>query len=102
MRARGPHLLTVDGEMVSPVDRTGAQARQIAAGIGLGKALAPQFVGIENSWQMALLLLLGAPINEARAEQIETAGAREDRRAGARVFLVEDNLLHKAGAAAAI
>jgi len=102
MRARGPHLLAVDDEMVAVVDSSGSEAREIAAGVGLGKALAPQFVGVEDARQVALLLLLGPPMNEARAEQVEPAGPRQDRSAGAREFLVEDDLLHKVGAAAAI
>ena len=102
MRARGPYLLPVDDEMIAVVDGTGAQAREIAAGIGLGKTLAPQFVGVQDPRQVALLLLLGAPMNEARAQQVQAARARQDRRAGADIFLVEDDLLHEIGAAPAI
>src|SRR6516164_10339021 len=102
MRARGPHLLTIDDEMVAMVDGAGSEARQIAAGVGLGKALAPQLVGIEDARQMALLLFLCPPMNQARAEQIEAACPRQHRRAGVRVLLVEDDLLHKVGAAATI
>ena len=51
---------------------------------------------------MAQLLLLGPPMDEARAEQVQPARSRQDGGAGARVFLVEDDLLHKARTTAAI
>ena len=102
MRARGPHLLAVDDEMVAVVDRAGAQAGQIGAGARLGIALAPDLVGAEDLRQVARFLLLGAPMDQGRAQKVEAALARQDRRAGAEIFLVEDHLLHKAGAAPAI
>ena len=102
MRARGPHLLPVDDKMVATVDGAGAQAGEVAAGIGLGIALAPQLVGAENARQMPLFLLLGSPVDEGRAQQVQRARRRQDGRAGAEIFLVENDLLHKAGAAPAI
>src|SRR3989440_12947772 len=102
MRARSPHLLPVDDEMVTPVDGAGAQAGEISAGIGLRIALAPQLVGAENARQVPLLLLLGSPMNERRAQQVQRACRREHRRPRAEIFLIEDHLLHKAGATAAI
>ncbi len=88
--------------MIAIVDRAGAQAGEIAAGVGLGIALAPQLVGAEDLRQMPLLLLFGAPVDEGRAQQVERAGGRQDRGAGAEILLVEDDLLHEIGAAAAI
>src|SRR6266851_753873 len=88
--------------MVALVDGAGAQAGEIRAGARLGIALAPDLVGAEDLWQMPLFLLLGAPMDEGRAEQPEPRSARQDRRAGAEIFFVEDHLLHKAGAPPAI
>src|SRR5207244_3054496 len=89
-------------EMVAVVNGTGAQARQITTGVGLGKPLAPQLVGVEDARQVAPLLLRGAPMYETGAEEVEPAGPRQDRGAGADILLVEDDLLHEIGAAAAI
>src|SRR6266436_8632719 len=102
MRARGPHLLSVDDKMVAMVDRTSAQARQIATGVGLGKALTPQFVGAKDARQVAPLLLVAAPVNEARTQQVEGARRWQNRGAGTDILLVEDDLLHEIGAAPAI
>src|SRR5580704_13753586 len=102
MRARGPHLLPIDDKMVAPVYRASAQAREIAAGIRLRIALAPQLVGAEDARQVPLFLLLRSPMNERRAQQVQRARRRQNRRTGAEIFLVEDHLLHKARAAAAI
>ncbi len=51
---------------------------------------------------MALLLLLVAPMNERRAQEVEAALARQDRCPDAEVFLVPDHLLHEIGAAPAV
>src|SRR5712691_7710140 len=102
MRARGPHLLAVDDEMLALVGRAGAQAREVGARARLGIALAPDFVGAEDPRQVAFFLFLVAPMNEGRAQQVEPALARQDRRAGAEIFLVPDHLLHEIGAASAV
>src|SRR5207244_8708632 len=92
----------VDDEMVALVYGTGAQAGEIGAGAGLGIALAPDLVGAQDPRQVPFFLLLGAPMNESRAEQAEAAGAGQDRRPGAVIFPVLAHLLHEAGAAPAI
>ena len=102
MRARGPHFLTVDQEMVALVDRAGAQAGEVGAGARLGIALAPDLVAGQDFRQIALFLFLAAPVDQRRAEQVHADRAGQDRRAGAEILLVEDNLLHEAGAAPAI
>src|SRR5436305_12009221 len=88
--------------MVALVDGAGPQAGEIGAGAGLGIALAPDFVGAEDLRQVVLFLLLGAPMNQGWAEQVEAALARQDRRPGAEILFVPDHLLHKVSAAAAI
>ncbi len=102
MRARGPHLLAVDEEMVALVDGAGAQTGEIGAGARLGIALAPDLVAGQDFRQIALLLFLGAPMDQRRAQQAHADRAGQDRRAGAEILLVEDDLLHEAGAAPAI
>src|SRR5438128_167491 len=102
MRARGPHLLAVDQEMVALVDGAGAQAGEVGAGAGLGIALAPDLVTAENLWQVPFLLVLRAPMNKGRPQEAHPDGPGQDRGAGAEILLVEDDLLHEADAAAAI
>src|SRR2546428_4963078 len=71
VRARRPHLLAVDDEVVALIDGARPEARQIGAGAGLGEALAPDLVGVEDRREMATLLLLGAPVDESRAHQVQ-------------------------------
>ena len=51
---------------------------------------------------MALFLRLGAALDQRRTQEVDRAGSRQDRGAGAEILLVENHLLHKAGAAPAI
>src|ERR1700730_6851225 len=102
MRARGPDLLPIDDKMVAPVYRASAQAREIAAGIWLRIALAPQLVGAEDAWQVPLFLLLRSPMNERRAQQVQRTRCRQNRRPGAEIFLVEDDLHQKGHTADAL
>src|SRR5579862_9458910 len=102
MGARGPYFLAVDDEMVAVVDGAGSEACQVRPGAGLRIALAPDLLGAQNLRQMPRFLRLVAPMNEGRAEQVEPALARQDRGAGAEIFLVPDHLLHEIGAAPAI
>jgi hypothetical protein len=88
--------------MVAIVDRAGTQAGEIASRIWLGIALAPQLVDTEDPGQVALLLAFGPPMDQGRAQQVQCARRRQHRRAGAEIFFVENDLLHKAGAASAI
>jgi len=57
VRARRPDLLPVDDEVIALIDGACPEARQIGAGAGLGEALAPDLVGVENRGQVAPLLL---------------------------------------------
>src|SRR5262249_61895880 len=96
MRARGPHLLAIDDEMIAMVDGAGSQTRQIPAGVGLGIALAPQLVGAKDARQVPPFLLFGSPVDERRAQQVQRTGGRQGGRAGTKVFLVENDLVHEA------
>src|SRR6185312_1095822 len=102
MCARGPHLLAVDDEMVALVDRPGPEAGKVAAGAGLGEALAPALVPGEDRGQVALLLRFGAELDQRRPQQPDRAVPGEDRRVRPEILLVEDHLLDKAGAAPAV
>src|SRR6266404_204819 len=102
MRARRPYLLPVDDEVLASIDCAGSEAGEIAARVGLGIALAPQLVGAEYPRQVALLLLFGPPVDQGRTQQVQRARGRQYRGSGAEIFLVKDDLLHKAGAPPAI
>ena len=102
MRARGPHLLPVDKEMVAAIDGARPEASKVAAGAGFGKALTPALLAGEDARQMALFLRLGAALDQRRTQEVDGASPRQDRGAGAEILLVENHLLHKAGAAPAI
>ncbi len=88
--------------MIAGIDGACAQARQIAAGAGFGEALAPALLAGKDARQMALFLRLGAALDQGRTEQVDRTGARQDRGAGAEILLVENDLLHKTGTAAAV
>src|SRR5206468_7082176 len=60
-----------------------------------------QFVGVEDTRQVALLLL-AAPMDQGRAEQIEGTRSRQYRRADAGVLFVKYDLLRETRTAAAI
>jgi hypothetical protein len=51
---------------------------------------------------VAPLLRFAAPVDEGRAQQVEGARRRQYRSAGAKILLVEDDLLHDIGTAPAI
>src|SRR5438093_6161421 len=99
VRARRPHLLAVDDEVVALIDGARTEARQIGAGAGLGEALAPDLVGVEDRGEMAALLLLGAPVDESRARQVQAHVAWYDGRAGRSVLLVPDDPLDQSSVA---
>ena len=72
----------------------GRERGQVGPGVGLGEALAPRHLALEDLRQELLLLLLGAPPEDGRPDQgvAEEVGAQ--RGAGAGELLVEDDLLH--------
>ena len=102
LRARGPHLLAVDDEVVAPIHRAGPQTCQVRAGPGLGEALAPDILGGEDAGQEAPLLLLPPPLDEGRAGHADARVARQDGGPGAEALLVVDDLLHEGGPAASV
>src|ERR1700712_2202296 len=55
-----PYLLAVDPELVAFSHGTRLQAREVGPRPWLGKALAPDILSPPDSWQEAILLLVGA------------------------------------------
>ena len=102
LRARGPHLLPVDDEVVAAVLGAGAEAREVRARARLRVALAPDVVAAQDARQVALLLRLGAPLDEGRARHADAGVAGEHGRARPEALLVVDDLLHQGGAAPAV
>ena len=68
MRGRGPDLLAVHHVMVAVALRRGLQRGEVGSGARLGKALAPPIVEVGGARQEALLLLLGAELDQHRAD----------------------------------
>ena len=62
--ARGPHLLPVDDEVAVTLLGLGAERRQVAAGVGLAHADAPGDLALQRREDEALLLLLGAELDD--------------------------------------
>ena len=77
-------------------------AGEVGAGGGLGEELAPDLVGREHRAEVALLLLLGAVRDERRPEHPDADDVEDPRHAGAADLLVDDDLLERAEAGAAV
>src|SRR5205085_7223814 len=80
----------------------GAERRQVAAGVRLAVALAPDFVGAHDVGEVALLLRLVAIGNQRRAEQRQPQDVDQRRRALAGHLFDEDSLLDERRAAPAV
>ena len=86
----------------SPSGSARAQGREVGAGVGLAEALAPELVGAHDRREETLLLLVGAVQQQRRTEQVPPVHTDPERRAGARVLDLEDDLLCGSPAAAAV
>ena len=93
MRERRPHLLAGDHPLVAVEDGAGLDVREVAAGVRLGEALAPQLVDRLDLREEAPLLLVGAELDQRRGEEALAEERDPRRRVRARVLLVEDDLL---------
>ena len=69
MPSGGPHLLTVDQPLVAVEHGGGGQRGQVGAGVGFAETLAPAHGAVEDPWQELLLLVLGAPLQDRRADE---------------------------------
>ena len=88
------HDVVVAGPVVAP-DRGGAHVGQVGARLGLAEALAPVLVGAEDPGEPTLLLLLGAPLEDHRADLPHPVGVVDAGSAHARHLLGVDRVLHR-------
>ena len=102
VRQRRPHLLAVDHPLVAVELGGGRHVGQVAAGAGLGIALAPQLGDVEDLRQEALLLLGRAEGDQRRPEQFLAEVVDLVGRVGAGVLLVERHPVRDRQAAAAV
>ncbi len=98
---RDPDLLAVEHVVVAVGDRDGAQVGEVAAGLRLAEALAPVVVGVEDVGDPPLLLLVGAPADDHRADLPQAVGVVDAGRAVARHRLGVDDVLGDRRVAAA-
>src|SRR6202022_1030986 len=68
----------------------------------LGVALAPDVVGAQDARQVALLLRLGAPLDDGGTRHPDAGVAGQHRGPRPEALLVVDDLLHQGGAATAV
>ena len=95
VREGGPDLLAVHHPVLAVLDRARLQRGEVAPGIGLGVALAPDLLAGEHLGGIALLLLLG-PVGEDGGARHADGEDVEDRRGlHQRHLLVEDQFLHE-------
>src|SRR5690606_21438257 len=99
---RRPHLLATDDPLVAVPRGPGGHVGEVAAGVRLGVALAPQLGAGDDPRQEASLLIRGAEGDEGRPEQVLTDVAETPRAPRPGVLLVEDHLLAEVEAAAAV
>src|SRR5215510_6492011 len=91
----GPDLLLIDDKIIAVLDRPGLQRGQIRAGVRLRKALAPDLLGTQNAWNIALFLLLCPVYHQRRTNDHQPESVGHRRRLGSRQFLLEDRLLQQ-------
>ena len=94
MRGRGPDLLAGNDIIVADALRRCFERGQIGAGAWLGKTLAPPIVEVRRPRQKALLLLVGAELDQHRADHIDVEDLHVRRRRQ-HVFLKEHHALHR-------
>ena len=100
---RAPDLLAVEHVVVAVALGPGPQRREIGAGARLGEALAPHLVAAQDLRQVVGLLRVAALFDQRRARVQRADEVDADvRRAGARRLFVEDQLLGRRRAAAAV
>ena len=97
-----PHLLAVDDPLVAVELGPGLEAGQVAAGVGLAEALAPGDGPVQDPRDELLLLLLGAPLQDGRADQGVAEEVGPQGRLGPGELLVQHDGLHEGEALAAV
>jgi hypothetical protein len=93
---------SADDPLVAVALGPGLDVGQVAPGVGLGIALAPQLGPLADGRQEASLLLGGAVVDQGRAEQALAHDVDPAGRCGPGVLLVEDDLLGHGGPAASV
>src|SRR5262249_58502590 len=84
-----PDLVSVDDEVVAITSRSGAQRREIGAGVGLAEALAPPVTPADDPRKEPVLDLVGSVHGDALHEVAEAGPRRSARR---RELLVQDHV----------
>ena len=91
--ARRPDLLPVDHPLVAVAHGPGAEVGQVAAGARLAEQLAPDLLAGQQRQQVALLLLLGAGVQDRRARPSRCRSGSAGGCTSARAQLVVDDQL---------
>ena len=84
VRARRPHLLPVDDELVADELGARAQAREVAPRVGLAHPEAPRDLGAQRREEELRLLLRGAVVLDRRSDDAEALRVRARARSRAR------------------
>ena len=95
--AAGPDLLAVDDELVAVADGPGAEVGEVAAAARLGEQLAPELLAAEDRPEVAVLLLLGAGVEDRRAGPADADRVDRAAHAGRRQLVVDQQLVDRVG-----
>ena len=98
----GPDLLTVDDIVIAPIHRLRLQAGEVGARARLRIALAPANLAADDRRQMLLLLVLGAELQQRRAEHPNAEAVQRRASVDARHFLLQHLRFGRRQAAAVI
>src|SRR5579871_365953 len=102
----GPDFLAVDDPAFAVFEgfehRASLEAGEVGSRVWLGVQLAPDVVGSEHALHVALLLLLGAVVDEGWADQAEGEAVDGARHVAARHLFGDDGLLHRPCVLAAV
>ena len=103
LRVRRPHLLAAEPPR-AVVLPAGARldAGEVRAGGGLREQLAPDLVAVEHRAEVARLLRVGPVGDERRAEHADADRVQDPRDARGRDLLVDDDVLDRPAALAAV
>src|SRR5215210_5848843 len=99
---RGPDLLPRHDPLAVRLHCPGLQRGEVGARVGLGEALAPDLVAGEYRVEPALLLLIGAVVDDHRAAHDEAEHVRGLRRSRTGHLLAEQRLLDERRAPASV
>src|SRR5690606_1666991 len=102
VRVRGPDLLAVHDEVVAVEHRARLERGEVAAGARLRVALTPADLAAHDLRQVLPLLLLGAELEQGRADHREAEADQRRGQAAARQLLAQHPRLLAREAAAAV